>query len=56
LGDNDPAHPARNRDPALYQEIKQHYEPLLQPHLQVDTTFGFEGQLDVVEAYLRASD
>jgi predicted kinase len=56
LGHSDPAHPAKNRDPALYQQIKQHDEPLLQPHLQVDTTFGFDGQLEAVEAYLRASD
>jgi len=56
LGHSDPAHPARNRSPALYQQIKQQQEPLLHPHLQIDTTFGFDGQLDAVEAYLRASN
>jgi predicted kinase len=56
LAHNDPTHPARNRGPALYQQIKQRYEPLLQPHLTVDTTFGFDGQLEAVAAYLRVSN
>jgi predicted kinase len=56
LGHSDPAHPAKNRDPALYQQIKQRYEPILELHLQVDTTFGFDAQLAAVEAYLSASN
>jgi predicted kinase len=56
LSHDDPAHPARDRGPALYQQIKQRYEPLLQPYLQVDTTFGFDGQLEAIDAYLRASN
>jgi hypothetical protein len=54
LGHNDPAHPARNRGPALYQQIKQHYEAILRPHLQVDTTLGFDDQLEDLVAYLGA--
>jgi predicted kinase len=55
LAHDDPTHPAQNRDPALYRQIKQHYEPLLEAHLIVDTTLGFDGQTVAVEAYLRTS-
>jgi predicted kinase len=51
------AHPARNRDAGLYRAIKQRFEPILRPHLEVDTTDGVEGQLAAVERYLAfASD
>jgi predicted kinase len=53
---NDPAHPAKNRDPALYRTIKQHFEPIQQATLAVDTTLGVEGQLAVVEGYLKTLD
>jgi predicted kinase len=52
LAQNDPSHPARNRDPELYRTIKQRFEPILQPKLEVDTTAGIEGRLAMVEAYL----
>jgi predicted kinase len=52
LARNDPGHPAKNRDPALYRRIKQHFEPILQPKLEVDTTLGVGRQLEAVEAYL----
>ncbi len=52
LARNDPAHPAKNRDPALYRRIKQHFEPILQPRLEVDTTLGGDRELAAVEAYL----
>jgi predicted kinase len=52
LGRNDPGHPAKNRDPALYRRIQQHFEPILQPKLEVDTTLGVERELAAVEAYV----
>jgi predicted kinase len=56
LAGNDPGHPAKNRDPALYRRIKQHFEPILQPKLEVDTTAGIERELAAVEAYLAGKD
>ena len=56
LGRSDPAHPAQNRDPALYRRIKQHFEPILQAKLEVDTTLGINGHLAPIEAYLRVEE
>jgi predicted kinase len=56
LARNDPGHPAKNRDPALYRRIKQHFEPILQPKLEVDTTAGIERELAVAEAYLAGTE
>jgi predicted kinase len=53
LARNDPGHPAKNRDPALYRSIKQRFEPILQPKLEVDTTLGVDRELAAVEGYLR---
>jgi len=56
LARNDPGHPAKNRDLALYRSIQQHFEPILQPKLEVDTTLGVDGQLAAVEAYLAGKE
>jgi predicted kinase len=56
LARNDPSHPAKNRDPALYRRIKQHFEPILQPRLEVDTTLGIDGELEAVEGYLKGDE
>jgi predicted kinase len=56
LARSDPSHPAQNRDPALYRSIKQHFEPILQAKLQVDTTLGIDRELAAVEAYLRGEE
>jgi predicted kinase len=56
LARNDPGHPAKNRDLALYRRIKQHFEPILQPKLEVDTTLGVDRQLAAVEAYLAGKE
>jgi predicted kinase len=56
LARSDPGHPAKNRDPALYRRIKQHFEPILHPKLEVDTTAGIERELAVVEAYLAGTE
>jgi hypothetical protein len=55
LSRDDPNHPARNRDMALYRKVKQDFEPILQPKLELDTTDGIEGKLDVVQAYLMSA-
>jgi predicted kinase len=49
LAGNDP-------DLALYRRIKQHFEPILQPKLEVDTTLGVDRQLAAVEAYLAGKE
>ena len=55
LSRDDPNHPARNRDMALYRKVKQDFEPILQPKLELDTSDGIEGKLDLVQAYLMRS-
>src|ERR1700722_914712 len=52
LARSDPSHPAKNRDAALYRRIKQQFEPITQPKLEVDTTSGTDAVVTVVEEYL----
>ena len=52
LARNDPGHPAKNRDPALYRRIQQQFEPIPQAKLEVDTTAGTDAVVTVVEAYI----
>jgi predicted kinase len=56
LARNDPGHPAKNRDPALYRRIQQQFEPILQPKLEVDTTLGIDRGLAAVEGYLTGAE
>ena len=56
LARSDPNHPAKNRDPSLYRTIKQHFEPIQQAKLQVDTTPGVDKVLKEVEAYLTGKE
>ena len=56
LARSDPGHPAKNRDSALYRSIKQHFEPILQPRLEVDTTWGVDRELAAIEDYLAGGD
>jgi predicted kinase len=56
LARNDPGHPAKNRDPSLYRRIKQSFEPILQPKLEVDTTLGIDRELAAVEGYLTGQE
>ena len=53
LGRIDPTNPAQNRDPALYRRIQQHFEPITQAKLEVDTTPGTDAVLAAVEAYVK---
>ena len=55
LRPNHQAHPARNRDMALYLKVKQSFEPIPHPKLDIDTTFGFEAQLDAIYGYLTSA-
>jgi predicted kinase len=52
LARKDPGHPAKNRDPELYRSIKQHFQTILHPKLEVDTTLGVDRELAAVEGYL----
>jgi predicted kinase len=56
LARSDPSHPAQNRDPALYRRIKQHFEPITQAKLEVDTTSGTDEVLTMVEEYLTGEE
>lgn len=39
-------HPARNRDAALYREIKARFDEIAQPHRVVDTTNGVDAVVE----------
>ena len=56
LARNDPSHPAKNRDPALYRRIQQQFEPITQAKLEVDTTAGTDAVVTVVEAYITGEE
>jgi predicted kinase len=55
LSQDDPNHPARNRDMALYRKVKEDFEPILHSKLELDTTDGIEAKLDQVQDYLTRS-
>jgi predicted kinase len=40
--ERDPAHPAHNRNFALYLEVKKHFEPISYPKITIDTDQAFE--------------
>ena len=54
LACSNPAHPAKNRDAALYHALQQRFEPITQPALKVDTSAGFAPPLEAIAGYLRA--
>jgi predicted kinase len=56
LARTDPGHPAQNRNPALYRRIKQHFEPITQAKLEVDTTSGTDQVVTMVEEYLTGKE
>lgn len=37
LAQSDPAHPAGNRTPALYDEVKRRWESITEPHITIQT-------------------
>jgi predicted kinase len=50
----DPENPAKNRDVALYRRVKESFEPITYPKLDVDTTEGVEKVVEEVCRWLRA--
>ena len=46
LSKTDPENPAKNRDVALYRSVKERFEPIAYPKLDVDTTEGVEAEVD----------
>ncbi|SRR5579884_15481 len=50
----DSAHPARNRDAALYYRVKASFQPLCRPKLDLDTSAGIEDILPRALAYISA--
>jgi predicted kinase len=56
LSRSDPSHPAQNRNPALYRQIKQQFEPILHANLELDTSEGTAKLQSEVEAYLNAPE
>lgn len=56
LSHADPLNPARNRNLELYRRIRQHFEPIRFPKLEVDTSEGLDGKLERAEKYLRNVD
>jgi len=54
LSHRDPENPAANRDVALYRRVKEGFEPIAYPKLDVDTTEGVDGVVDGVCKYLTA--
>ncbi len=45
-------HPAGNRDRRLYMSLKQSFEPILQPHLVVNTSLPLEESVKAALVYL----
>jgi adenylylsulfate kinase len=52
LSRRDPENPAKNRDVALYRRVKESFEPITYPKLDVDTTEGVHAVADAVCSYL----
>jgi predicted kinase len=52
LSHRDPDNPAKNRDVALYRRVKEGFEAIVYPKLDVDTTEGVDGVVDGVCKYL----
>ena len=50
----DPENPAKNRDVTLYRRVKESFEPIAYPKLDVDTTEGVNGVVEGVCRWLQA--
>jgi len=49
----DAENPARNRDVVLYRRVKESFEPIAYPKLDVDTTEGVDGVVEGVCVWLQ---
>jgi predicted kinase len=56
LSRRDPENPARNRDVKLHRRVKESFEPIVYPKLDVDTTEGVETVVDGVVRRLSAGE
>jgi predicted kinase len=54
LSREDPENPAKNRDVALYRRVKESFEPIAYPKLDVDTTEGVDAVVEGVCGWLEA--
>lgn len=54
LSRRDPENPARNRDVALYRQVKESFEPIVRPKLDVDTTEGVDAVVEAVCGWLKS--
>jgi adenylylsulfate kinase len=52
LSRQDPENPAKNRNAALYRDIKNRFEAIMYPKLEVDTTDGVNGVVEGICRYL----
>jgi predicted kinase len=52
----DPENPAKNRDVALYRRVKESFEPIAYPKLDVDTTEGVEEVVSEVCRWLKVEN
>lgn len=55
LSRQDPENPARNRNAVLYQDIKNRFETIAYPKLEMDTTNGVNAVVEDVCRYLMTS-
>jgi predicted kinase len=53
LSREDPENPAKNRDVALYRRLKESFEPIAYPKLDVDTTEGVDAVVEAVCRWLK---
>jgi hypothetical protein len=51
----DAENPAKNRDVALYRDIKNRFEAIAYPNLEADTTDGVDTVVEDVRHYLMNS-
>ena len=49
-------HPATNRTVALYREVKAHFEPIIYPHFEIDTSQPFESCIERALGAFRDAD
>jgi len=49
-------HPASNRSMELYREVKARFEPILHPHLEIDTSQPLESCIERARGAFRGAD
>ena len=54
LSRSDAENPAKNRNVALYRQVKENFEPIEYPKIDVDTTEGVDAVVEAAHGYLEA--